>query len=68
MSSSSVLGPGRTASVTGASRGIGPLIARAIAHEGGHVVLTGRSVTRAAGGPRRNWPRRAPMSPSCPPT
>ena len=45
MSSSSVLGPGRTALVTGASRGIGPLIARAIAHEGGHVVLTGRSVT-----------------------
>jgi short-subunit dehydrogenase len=45
MSSSSILGPGRTALVTGASRGIGPLIARAIAHEGGHVVLTGRSVT-----------------------
>jgi short-subunit dehydrogenase len=45
MSSSSVLGPGRTALVTGASRGIGPLIARAIADEGGHVVLTGRSVT-----------------------
>src|SRR5215470_3926545 len=45
MSSSSVLGLGRTALVTGASRGIGPLIARAIAHEGGHVVLTGRSVT-----------------------
>jgi short-subunit dehydrogenase len=45
MSSSSVLGPGRTALVTGASRGIGPLIARAIAHEGGHVVMTGRSVT-----------------------
>jgi short-subunit dehydrogenase len=45
MSSSSILGPGRTALVTGASRGIGPLIARAIAHEGGHVVLTGRSVS-----------------------
>jgi short-subunit dehydrogenase len=45
MSSSSVLGPGRTALVTGASRGIGPLIARAIAREGGHVVLTGRSVS-----------------------
>jgi short-subunit dehydrogenase len=45
MSSSSVLGPGRTALVTGASRGIGPLIARVIAHEGGHVVLTARSVT-----------------------
>jgi len=43
MSTSSVLGPGRTALVTGASRGIGPLIAREIAREGGHVVLTGRS-------------------------
>lgn len=43
MSSSSVLGKGRTALVTGASRGIGPLIARAVANEGGHVVLTGRS-------------------------
>jgi short-subunit dehydrogenase len=44
MSTSPVLGPGRTALVTGASRGIGPLIAREIAKEGGHVVLTGRSV------------------------
>jgi short-subunit dehydrogenase len=43
MSTSSVLGPGRTALVTGASRGIGPLIAAEIAGEGGHVVLTGRS-------------------------
>jgi len=43
MSASSVLGHGRTALVTGASRGIGPLIARQIASEGGHVVLTGRS-------------------------
>ena len=43
MSSSNVLGTGSTALVTGASRGIGTLIARAIAHEGGHVVLTGRS-------------------------
>jgi short-subunit dehydrogenase len=43
MSTSNVLGPGRTALVTGASRGIGPLIAREIAREGGHVVLTGRS-------------------------
>ena len=43
MSSSNVLGVGSTALVTGASRGIGTLIARAIAHEGGHVVLTGRS-------------------------
>jgi short-subunit dehydrogenase len=39
----SVLGEGRTALVTGASRGIGPLIARQIASQGGHVVLTGRS-------------------------
>ena len=38
-----VLGKGRTALVTGASRGIGPLIAAQIAREGGHVVLTGRS-------------------------
>jgi short-subunit dehydrogenase len=43
MSASSVLGQGRTALVTGASRGIGPLIARRIASVGGHVVLTGRS-------------------------
>src|SRR5499425_583918 len=43
MSASNVLGPGRTALVTGASRGIGPLIAREIAKQGGHVVLTGRS-------------------------
>jgi short-subunit dehydrogenase len=44
MSTSHVLGPGRTALVTGASRGIGPLIAREIAKAGGHVVLTARSV------------------------
>jgi NAD(P)-dependent dehydrogenase (short-subunit alcohol dehydrogenase family) len=43
MSSSNVLGPGRVALVTGASRGIGPLIAREIARRGGHVVLTARS-------------------------
>ena len=43
MSASSVLGPGRTALVTGASRGIGPLIAAQVARQGGHVVLTGRS-------------------------
>ena len=43
MSASNVLGPGRTALVTGASRGIGPLIAAQIARQGGHVVLTGRS-------------------------
>jgi short-subunit dehydrogenase len=43
MSSSSVLGRGSTALVTGASRGIGTMIARAVASEGGHVVLTGRS-------------------------
>ena len=40
-----VLGKGRTALVTGASRGIGPLIAAQIARDGGHVVLTGRSAT-----------------------
>jgi short-subunit dehydrogenase len=43
MSASNVLGKGRTALVTGASRGIGPLIARQVAGQGGHVVLTGRS-------------------------
>jgi short-subunit dehydrogenase len=43
VSASNVLGPGHTALVTGASRGIGPLIAREIARQGGHVVLTGRS-------------------------
>jgi short-subunit dehydrogenase len=43
MSASDVLGQGRTALVTGASRGIGPLIARQIAGHGLHVVLTGRS-------------------------
>jgi short-subunit dehydrogenase len=45
MKTSTVLGSGRTALVTGASRGIGPLIAREIAREGSHVVLTGRSET-----------------------
>ncbi|MBV9208520.1 MAG: SDR family NAD(P)-dependent oxidoreductase [Actinobacteria bacterium] len=45
MSASHVLGQGRTALVTGASRGIGPLIAAQIARQGGHVVLTGRSAT-----------------------
>jgi len=43
MSASNVLGQGRTALVTGASRGIGPLIAAQIARQGSHVVLTGRS-------------------------
>ena len=43
MSISDVLGPGCTALVTGASRGIGALIAGQIAREGSHVVLTGRS-------------------------
>jgi short-subunit dehydrogenase len=43
MSASDVLGKGRMALVTGASRGIGPLIAAQIARQGGHVVLTGRS-------------------------
>jgi len=43
MSAFNALGKGRTALVTGASRGIGPLIAAQIAREGGHVVLTGRS-------------------------
>jgi short-subunit dehydrogenase len=43
MSASDVLGKGRTALVTGASRGIGPLIAAQITRQGGHVVLTGRS-------------------------
>jgi short-subunit dehydrogenase len=43
MSASNVVGQGRTALVTGASRGIGPLIAAQIARQGGHVVLTGRS-------------------------
>ena len=44
MSTPHVLGPGTTALVTGASRGIGALIAREIASHGGHVVLSGRSV------------------------
>src|SRR6516162_1939353 len=43
MSASNVLGKGRTTLVTGASRGIGPLIAAQIAGQGGHVILTGRS-------------------------
>jgi short-subunit dehydrogenase len=43
MSASDVLGKGRTALVTGSSRGIGPLIAAQIARQGGHVVLTGRN-------------------------
>jgi short-subunit dehydrogenase len=45
MSTSNVLGKGHTALVTGSSRGIGTLIAREIANQGGHVVLTGRSAT-----------------------
>src|SRR5215470_7289563 len=45
MSTSGLLGKGHTALITGASRGIGPLIAREIARHGGHVVLTGRSAT-----------------------
>ena len=45
MGSSGVLGKGYTALVTGASRGIGPLIAAELARHGGHVVLTGRSAT-----------------------
>src|SRR5262249_60437825 len=44
MKSSPVLGAGRIALVTGASRGIGPLIARDIAAAGSHVVLSGRTV------------------------
>jgi short-subunit dehydrogenase len=43
MNTSGLLGKGRTALITGASRGIGPLIARGIARHGGHAVLTGRS-------------------------
>ncbi len=43
MNAANVLGKGRTALVTGASRGIGPLIAAEIARHGNHVVLTGRS-------------------------
>ena len=40
---SGVLGPSRTALVTGASRGIRPVIARRLAAEGNHMILTGRS-------------------------
>ena len=40
---------GRIALVTGASRGIGPLIAGQIAGQGGHVVLTGRPAQIPAG-------------------
>jgi short-subunit dehydrogenase len=43
MSASHIMGKGRTALVTGASRGIGTLIAAQVARQGGHVVLTGRS-------------------------
>lgn len=43
METSNVVGPGRTALVTGASRGIGPLIAAEIARQGSHVVLSGRN-------------------------
>jgi short-subunit dehydrogenase len=43
MKTSGPLGKGHTVLVTGASRGIGPLIAREIARHGGHVVLTGRT-------------------------
>jgi short-subunit dehydrogenase len=43
MKTSGLLGKGHTVLVTGASRGIGSLIAAEIACHGGHVVLTGRS-------------------------
>src|SRR5260370_20380735 len=43
MSKPNVPGQGRMALVTGASCGIGPLIARQTASYGGHVVLTARS-------------------------
>jgi short-subunit dehydrogenase len=49
MNTKTVLGTGRIALVTGASRGIGPLIAEAIARQGGHVVLTARSSADLAG-------------------
>ena len=45
MNTPEILGAGHTALVTGASRGIGSLIAREIARHGCHVVLTGRSAT-----------------------
>jgi len=45
MGASGVLGKGHTALVTGASRGIGPLVAAELARHGGHVVLSGRSAT-----------------------
>ncbi|MFJ9963482.1 SDR family NAD(P)-dependent oxidoreductase [Streptomyces avermitilis] len=54
---------GRTAVVTGASRGIGLAIAQAIAAAGGNVVLTSRSQEAAdaaartprVGSPARRW-------------
>ena len=61
MSASNVLGPGHTALVTGASRGIGPLIAREIARQGGHVVLTGRSAADS----RRSCPSSPPTARTC---
>lgn len=44
MKSTAVLGNDRIALVTGASRGIGALIAKALARQGNHVVLASRSM------------------------
>jgi NAD(P)-dependent dehydrogenase (short-subunit alcohol dehydrogenase family) len=50
---------GRTAIVTGASRGIGLATAQAIATAGGNVVLTSRSQSPRMPPPRRSAPTRS---------
>ena len=61
---------GKTALVTGATSGIGAAIARAFAHEGAQVVITGRNTQRGqqvADTIHADGGRAISSSPICPP-